>query len=52
MPWMATYTVTLKSKDNSSSIRSLRWVLIRLLRQYQLRCVSVRETTHRKRRPR
>jgi hypothetical protein len=42
---MATYTITLKSKDDSSSVRDLRWLLKRLLRQGQLRCLAVRETT-------
>ena len=41
---MPTFTITLRSKDDSDSIRSLRWVLKRLLRQHQMRCVSVQET--------
>ena len=49
---MATFTVTLRSKDDSSSIRELRRILKTLLRRYQMRCVSVQETTHRKRRVR
>ena len=40
-----TFTITVKAKDPSSSIRSLRWVLKRLLRQHQLRAIDVREET-------
>jgi hypothetical protein len=39
---MATYTITPKSKDDSDSIRNLRWVLKQLLRQHQMRCVGAR----------
>jgi hypothetical protein len=43
------YTLTLRSKDDSSStnsdIRRLRWVLKTLLRSYDMQCISVVEST-------
>ena len=42
---MPVYVVTLRAKDDSTGIRGLRLILKRLLRQHQLRCVSVREDT-------
>jgi hypothetical protein len=37
------FVVTLVPQPGIDAIRALRWALKRLLRQYGLRCVSIRE---------